>query len=97
MPAVRARFGGRGDPGRHDAAAGPASITTHGRSALVIVSRLMPRSSGGRWLAEAESTLSEIGDARRGPAFRSYLLSAPRLLPMMWAREIVRIGRRRHG
>jgi hypothetical protein len=97
MPVLRVRFSGRDRLGGHDAAEDCASITTHGRSALVIMSRLMPRSSGARWLAEAESTLSEISDTRRGPAFRSYLLSAPRLLPMMWAREIARLGRRRPG
>ena len=94
LPVFRARFGGLS--GRADAE-DPPSITTHGRSALVIMSRLMPRSSGERWLAEAESTLSEIDDARRGPAFRSYLVSVPRLLPMMWAREVTRPGRRRPG
>jgi hypothetical protein len=67
---------------------------------LVMASRLMPGSAGRRWLTEAESVLSEIAAARRGAAVRSYLLSAPRLMVMMWAREILRrarLGTRRPG
>jgi len=60
---------------------------------LVMVSRLMPRPAGCRWLAEAESLLPEIAAARRGAAIRSYLLSAPRLVVMMWAREALRRAR----
>jgi hypothetical protein len=56
---------------------------------LVMVSRLMPGPAGRRWLAEAESLLSEIAPDRRGSAIRSYLLSAPRLAVMMWARGTV--------
>jgi len=54
------------------------------------VSRLMLASAGRRWLAEAESLLAEITAARRGAAVRSYLLSAPRLAAMMWARQALR-------
>jgi hypothetical protein len=65
---------------------------------LAVVSRLMPASAGRRWLAEAESLLAEVTAARRGAAVRSYLLSAPRLAVMMWAREVLRRpGRRRPG
>jgi hypothetical protein len=67
---------------------------------LVMVSRMMPPSAGHRWLAEAESLLSEIEAARRGAAIRSYLLSAPRLVATTWAREVlqlVRLGPRRPG
>jgi len=67
---------------------------------LVMVSRLMPRSARYRWLAEADSLLSEIEAARRGAAIRSYLLSAPRLAVVMWAREVqrrARLGPRRPG
>jgi hypothetical protein len=70
---------------------------THGWHTLALVSRLMPRSAGARWLAEAESTLAEIAAARRGPAFRSYLLSAPRLIPALWLHEIASLRRRRPG
>jgi hypothetical protein len=72
---------------------GPAGVTGYRWHALVIASRLMPRSAGRRWLAEAESLLSEITPARRGAAIRSYLLSAPRLVVMMWARGRASQGR----
>jgi len=62
---------------------------------LAIVSRLMPRAAGRRWLAEAESLLPDIAPARRGAAIRSYLLSAPRLVVIMWAHQAQR--RRRPG
>jgi hypothetical protein len=60
---------------------------------LAVVSRLMPGPAGRRWLAEAESLLSEIAPAGRGAAIRSYLLSAPGLVVMMWAREAQRRAR----
>lgn len=94
--------GGRGGSvsgrGRHDDE--PAGPATRRWRALVMASRLMPRPAGRRWLTEAESLLSEIDAARRGPAIRSYLLSAPRLALMMWTREIqrrARLGPRRPG
>jgi hypothetical protein len=84
---------GRGDGlsglGRDDAA-GPAGVVASRRHMLVMASRLTPRSAGRRWLAEVDSLLSEITPARRAPAVRSYLLSAPRLAVMMWAREALR-------
>ena len=79
---------------------GPAGAAAHRWRMLVMVSRLMPRAAGLRWLAEAESLLSEIAPARRGAAVRSYLRSAPRLTVMMWAREVLRLARpgpRRHS
>ena len=85
---------GRDDDG------GLAGETVHRERALAVVSRLMPASAGRRWLAEAESLLAEITAARRGATIRSYLLSAPRLTVMMWAREILRrarLGPRRPG
>jgi hypothetical protein len=102
MPAFRGRFGGRrggqARSGADHSRPEPASpVTTHRWHALVIASRLMPRSAGDRWLAEAESTLSEIAKARRSPALRSYLLSVARLVPEMWVREITRLTRRRPG
>lgn len=72
---------------------GPADAAVHRWRMLVMVSRLMPRSAGLRWLAEAESLLSEVTAARRGPAIRSYLLSAPRLAVMTWVREAQRRAR----
>ena len=65
----------------------------HRWRALAVVSRLMPRSAGRRWLAEAESLLAEVTDARRRAALRSYLLSVPRLAVMMWARVVLRWAR----
>jgi hypothetical protein len=88
----RGRDGGLGERGRDDA--GPADEAVHRPRALAVVSRLMPASAGRRWLAEAESVLAEITPARRGAAVRSYLLSAPRLAAMMWAREVLRLARR---
>jgi hypothetical protein len=79
---------------RPEADDGPA---THGWPMLALVSRLMPRSAGARWLAEAESTLAEIADDPRGAAFRSYLLSAPRLIPALWLHQIASLRRRRPG
>ncbi len=77
---------------------GPDRAAVHGWRTLAAVSRLMPRSAGRRWLAEAGSLLAEVPAARRGAAIRSYLLSAPRLVVMMWAREVLRrSGRRRPG
>jgi len=72
---------------------GPAGAAAHRWRLLAMVSRLMPRPAGRRWLAEAESLLSEITAVRRGAAIRSYLLSAPWLVVMMWAREAQRRAR----
>jgi hypothetical protein len=72
---------------------GPIGAASYRWRALVVVSRLMPGPAGRRWLAEAESLLSEIAAARRGAAIRSYLLSAPRLVLMMWVQEAVRRAR----
>lgn len=72
---------------------GPAGAAAHRWRMLALVSRLMPRPAGRRWLAEAECLLSEITAAQRGAALRNYLLSAPRLAVMMWAREVQRRAR----
>jgi hypothetical protein len=85
--------------GRISGDAGPGPAPYQWRT-LLMVSRMMPGSAGRRWLAEAESLLSEIAVARRGAAVRSYLRSAPRLTVMMWAHEILRrarLGPRRPG
>jgi hypothetical protein len=108
MPAGRRRGrglsrGGRGSGlsarGRDDVD-GPADAAAHRWRTLAMMSRLMPPSAGRRWLAEADSLLSEIAPARRGAAIRSYLLSAARLAVTMWAREVLRrarLGPRRPG
>jgi hypothetical protein len=93
------RGGGRGDHGRGSGLSrggrdddGPVGVAYRWRM-LAMVSRLMPGPGGRRWLAEAESVLSEIAPAGRGAAIRSYLLSAPGLVVMMWAREARRRAR----
>ena len=103
LPGGWRRGGGRGSGlsarGRDDDG-GPVDAVVHRWRMLVTLSRLMPRSAGQRWLTEAESLLSEIRAARRGAAIRSYLSSAPRLVVMMWAREVqrrARLGPRRTG
>jgi hypothetical protein len=93
-PGGRGRGSGLGGRGRDDDD-GPVGAAAHRWHMLVMVSRLMPRSAGRRWLAEAESLLSEITATRRGAAIRSYLLSAPRLVVMMWARKALRQARPR--
>jgi hypothetical protein len=104
-PGGRAKDGragdGRGGPGGHgrdcDTPAAPAAYRPR---PLRMASLIMPRRAGQRWLAEAESLLSEITPVRRGRAIRSYLLSAPRLAVMMWAHEALqraRLGPRRPG
>jgi hypothetical protein len=67
----------------------PAGPAPYQWRTLLMVSRLMPGAVGRRWLAEAESLLSEIQEARRGAAVRSYLRSAPRLTVQMWAHEVL--------
>ena len=84
----RGRDSGLSGRGRDDD--GPAGEAARRWRALAVVSRLMPRTAGRRWLAEAESLLAEVTAARRGAAVRSYLLSAPRLAVMMWARQVLR-------
>ena len=82
---------GSGLSGRgRDDGDGSAGQAVHRWRTLAVMSRLMPASAGRRWLGEAESLLAEVTPARRGAAVRSYLLSAPRLAVMMWARQILR-------
>ena len=88
----RRRGSGLSGRGRDDGD-GPAGEAVHRWRALAVVSRLMPASAGRRWLAEAQSLLAEVTAARRGAAVRSYLLSAPRLAVMMWARQVLRRAR----
>jgi hypothetical protein len=113
VPRGRRRGSGLGGRGRDDHGRGsglsglsrddddgPVGAAAHRWHMLVTVSRLMPRSAGRRWLAEAEGLLSEITATRRGAAIRSYLLSAPRLVVMTWGREVqrrARLGPRRPG
>jgi hypothetical protein len=79
-----------------DAAAGqtPRPPAPGRHPALRAAARLMPTTAGRRWLAEAESLLFEMPAAQRRKALRSYLLSAPRLLALLWTRELSRRARR---
>ena len=98
-PGGRGRGSGLGARGRDDAD-GPAGAVAHRWHMLLMVSRLMPRSAGRRRLGETGSLPWEIAAARRGAAIRSYLLSAPRLVVMLWVREVLRrarLGPRRPG
>jgi hypothetical protein len=94
----RSRSGGPSGHGRDcDTPAAPAPYWAR---PLRMAALIMPRRAGQRWLAEADSLLSEITPMRRGRAIRSYLLSAPRLAVMMWAHEALqraRLGPRRPG
>jgi hypothetical protein len=103
LPGDRGRRSG-GDSGLsergRDDDDGPDGAAAHRWRMLLMASRLMPGPAGRRWLAEAESLLSEIAPIRRGAAIRSYLLSAAGLAVMMWAREVqrrARLGTRRPG
>lgn len=85
------RGGGRGPVFRGhspESDAGRALLPLRWWPALSLASRLMPRDPGRRWLAEAESVLSETGAGRQRAAIRSYLRSAPQLVVTMWAREL---------
>lgn len=93
------RTASRRDASRSDAiglAHGDGVPLRHWRR-LSLVSRLMPPAAGRRWLAEAESVLSELPADRRSAAARSYLRSAPRLTATLWIREMTRLGARRPG
>jgi hypothetical protein len=72
----RSRGSGLSGRGRDDDD-GPAGAAAHRWRMLVMVSRLMPRSAGRRWLAEAESLLSEIAPVRRGAAIAATCCSRP--------------------
>jgi hypothetical protein len=77
------------------AEAGPTPTPAGRPLVLRAVARLMPPAAGRRWLAEADSVLFEVATGRRGKAVRSYVLSAPRLVVLMWAAELPRRVRAR--
>jgi hypothetical protein len=85
--------GGNSAISAHDQRGTAPASARRQRRLLLTVSRMMPTPSGRRWLAEAESLLSEIQADRRGAAVRSYLRSAPRLTVMMWFHEVLRRAR----
>jgi hypothetical protein len=77
------------------AGAGSAPVMAGRWPALRAASRLMPGPAGRRWLAEAQSLLSEVDAGQRQAAARSYLRSVPGLVLMMWLAELSRRARRR--
>ncbi len=87
LPRGSGRGGGLRGSGR-EGGTGRALVPLRWWPAVSLASRLMPRDAGRRWLAEAESVLSEIDAGRLRAAIRSYLFSAPRLVVKMWAREL---------
>lgn len=88
---LRGRRGISGLTGRGQAAGDRLDgMVAHRWHGLVMVSRIMPGPAGRRWLAEAESVLWEMAVTQRTTAFRSYLLSGPRLAAMMWVYEGLR-------
>ena len=95
LPERRRRHGRSGGPVARvvDHAGGPA--TAGGRPVLRTLARMMPCAAGRRWLAEADSLLFELSPERRGPALRSYLRSAPRLIVIMWVSQLSRRARPR--
>jgi hypothetical protein len=90
------RQGGQGAAYGRDLAAGTggAPVLAGRWPALRAASRLMPGPAGRRWLAEAQSLLSEVDAGQRQAAARSYLRSVPRLALMMWLAELSRRARR---
>jgi hypothetical protein len=89
LPRVRSRGSGLSGRDRDDHD-GRVRVAACPWPTLIVLSQLMPRSAGRRWLAEAGSLLSEITATRRGAAVRSYVVSAPRLVVMLWARVVLR-------
>jgi hypothetical protein len=88
------RNGGPSGLGLDAAGRTPPPPTLGRHPVLRATARLMPKTAGHRWLAEAESLLFEMPAAQRRKAIRSYLLSAPRLLALLWTRELSRRARR---
>jgi hypothetical protein len=79
------------------AGAGPEWIPLRWWRLLSAVSRLMPSAPGRRWLAEAASFLAEAATKDRRSALRSYLISTPRVLVVLWVGELYRHARRIAG
>jgi hypothetical protein len=91
LPAgVRHGRGHAADGGVLEGGVGLTPTPTDRPLVLRAVARLMPPTAGRRWLAEAGSLLFEVAAGQRGRTVRSYLLSAPRLVVLMWAGELSR-------
>lgn len=83
---LRARHAIRHSTGSAD----PGLIAGTGWQVMCIAFRLMPPAAGSRWLAEAESFLTEAPYELRCGAIRSYLISAPQVIVMAWASDLTR-------
>lgn len=53
-----------------------------------VVARLMPRTTGQEWLAEAHSILFEASPQTRRAIGRSYLFSTPQVFAAAWVRAL---------
>lgn len=62
--------------------------------AICMVSRLMPRDAGERWLGEVESFPFEAAPAQRAKAARNYLITTPQVIMTGWVAESARRARR---
>jgi hypothetical protein len=71
--------------------AGAGLAARAGWRAMRITARLMPPVAGRRWLAEAESFLTEAPPGIRRRAVRSYLAGAVKVLIMNWAAALARL------
>jgi len=56
-----------------------------GWRAMRTASWLMPPGAGKRWLMEAESYMAEALPGKLGPAMRSYMVNAPKVVTVSWA------------
>ncbi len=75
----------------HDAGPVASSLTaTASWRIMRVAAGLMPRAAGRRWLAEAESYLSEAPAEHRCRAARNYLLTAPQVIAVTWASALTR-------
>jgi hypothetical protein len=89
---VRRRGGGRVRAGA-GGGAGRSFVPLGWWRVLCMVSWVMPRGSGRRWLGEAESFVFEVAAEGRRAALRSLVLSAPETAAVMWWGEVSRRAR----
>lgn len=62
--------------------------------AMRLAAQLMPPDVGRRWLAEADSFLSEAPPEQRDAAICDYLATAPEVIAAGWGGELARRARR---
>jgi hypothetical protein len=86
---VRRRGGGRVRAGA-GGGAGRSFVPLGWWRVLCVVSWVMPRGAGRRWLGEAESFVFEVAAEGRWAVLRSLMLSAPETAAVMWWGEVSR-------